>query len=276
MSAILRFLKFYWRSETKYTVKSPFVVSLIENVIEDDRTYYDFGALRRLRIILEQNNTKLKIKDLGAGSKTTNSKERSIKSILKSAVSPQWQCEFLFRLVHYLQPQNRLELGTSLGLSSLHQYIPLRGAPFYTLEGCPNIAKTATDNFKKLKAQNIQLSVGDFSKTLPVVLDKISRLDYVYIDGNHQKTPTLSYFEQCLKCSHTDTIFVFDDIHWSADMESAWDEIKQHPKVTLTIDLFYLGLVFLSSEKAEKQHFSIIPAKYKPWKIRFGKSSSLS
>ena len=124
--------------------------------------------------------------------------------------------------------------------------------------------------------QNIQLLIGDFSKTLPVALDKIGRLDYAYIDGNHQKTPTLAYFEQCLEYSHSDTIFVFDDIHWSAEMESAWNEIKEHPKVTLTIDLFYMGLIFLSSDKGEMQHFSIIPAKYKPWKIRFGKLSSLS
>ncbi|MCH2023301.1 MAG: class I SAM-dependent methyltransferase [Saprospiraceae bacterium] len=276
MSAILRFIKFYWRSETKHNIKSSFVVSLIENVFEDNRTYYDFSALRRLRNILEQDNTKLKINDLGAGSKTIKNKERSIKSIVKSAVSPQWQCEFLFRLVHYLQPKNRLELGTSLGLSSLHQYIPLREAPFYTLEGCPSLAKTAKFNFKKLKAKNIELCVGDFSKTLPAVLEKIERLDYVFIDGNHQKSPTLSYFEQCLYYSHSDTIFVFDDIHWSADMESAWNDIKQHPKVKLTIDLFYMGLVFLSYDKEEKDHINIIPTKYKPWKMKFKKLSPLS
>jgi predicted O-methyltransferase YrrM len=269
VGTITRFLKFYWEAETKYTVDSPFVFSLIENVIEDDRIYYDFGALERLRMILSSNTKEIEVTDLGAGSKVNNNPSRSIASITKSAVSPQWQCELLFRLVHHLQPKNRLEIGSSLGLSTLYQYIPLREGPLYTLEGCPNIAKIASLNYKKLKAKNIHLSVGDFKDTLPSILKKIDRLDYVFIDGNHQKAPTLSYFEQCLSYSHNDTIFVFDDIHWSLEMEAAWEKIKKHPQVTLSIDLFHMGLIFIRSEQVEVQHFSLVPAKWKFWKRAF-------
>jgi len=269
VGVITRFLKFYWQAETKYTVRSPFVFSLIENTIEDNRIYYDFGALERLRMMLSSDTTEIEVTDLGAGSKVNNNPSRSIASIAKSAVSPQWQCEFLFRLVHHLQPKNRLELGSSLGLSTLYQYIPLRDAPLYTLEGCPNIAKIAALNYKKLKAKNIQLFVGDFKETLPSVLNKIEQLDYAFIDGNHQKAPTLSYFEQCLAYSHKHTVFVFDDIHWSSEMEAAWEEIKKHPKVTLSIDFFYMGLVFLRPEQTEIQHFSIVPIKWKFWKRGF-------
>ena len=91
-------------------------------------------------------------------------------------------------------------------------------------------------------------------------MKEIGTLDYVYIDGNHQKAPTLSYFNQCLLNSHADTVFVFDDIHWSEEMEEAWESIKAHPKVTLSLDLFYMGLVFLREEQLEKQHFNIIPS----------------
>lgn len=269
MSIGQRFLKFYWQAQTKYTIHSPFVFSLIEEVIEDNRRYYDFSALERLRIISERNTTTLNVTDLGAGSRVNNTASRSIASIVKSAVSPQWQCEFLFRLVHYLQPKNRLELGTSLGISSLYQYIPLRKAPFYTLEGCPNIAQVAASNFKKLKATQIKQLVGDFNHTLPQALEKMQRLDYVFIDGNHQMKPTLSYFETCLKYSHQDTVFVLDDIYWSEEMQLAWETIKAHPSVTLSIDLFFVGLIFLRAEQKEVQHFKIVPAKYKPWKMGF-------
>lgn len=269
MSIIKRFFKFYSQAQTKYTIHSPFVFSLIEEVIEDDRIYYDFGALERLRMTLENDPSMLSVTDLGAGSRVNNSPSRSISSIAKTAVSPQWQCEFLFRLIHHLQPKNRLELGTSLGLSSLYQYIPLRNAPFYTLEGCPNIAKVAAANFKKLKAEQIHQYVGDFKDTLPKVLEDMQELDYVFIDGNHQMIPTLSYFETCLPYSHPNTVFVFDDIHWSAEMETAWEKIKAHPQVTLSIDLFFMGLVFLRTEQQVKQHFKLVPAKYKPWKMGF-------
>jgi len=264
-----RFLRFYWQAQTKYTIHSPFVFSLIEEVIEDDRTYYDFNALDRLRMLSKKDRTTLQVTDLGAGSKVDKTPIRSIASIAKSAVSPKWQCELLFRLVHHLQPQNRLELGTSIGISSLYQYIPLRKAPFYTLEGCPNIAKVAAKNFQKLKATQIRQLIGDFNQTLPKALQEMKRLDYVFIDGNHQMKPTLSYFETCLKYSHNDTIFVLDDIYWSDEMVAAWEAIKAHPKVTLSIDLFFMGIIFLRTEQKEVQHFKIVPAKYKPWVMGF-------
>lgn len=264
-----RFLRFYWQAQTKYTIHSPFVFSLIEEVIEDHRIYYDFNALNRLRMLLERDHSTLQVSDLGAGSRIDKTASRSISSITKNAVSPTWQCELLFRLVHHLQAKNRLELGTSLGISSLYQYIPLRKAPFYTLEGCPNIAKVATANFKKLKATSIRQLIGDFNQTLPKALQEMKRLDYVFIDGNHQMEPTLSYFETCLKYSHNDTVFVFDDIYWSDEMQDAWETIKAHSKVTLSIDLFFMGIVFLRTEQKEVQHFKIVPAKYKPWKMGF-------
>lgn len=267
MSNISRFFKFYWQANTKRNSNSPFITSFIEEVLEDQRTYYDFGALERLRTLLKMNARQIQVTDLGAGSKVNNSPTRSIASIAKSAVSPQWQCEFLFRLVHHLQPKNRLELGTSLGLSTLYQYLPIRKAPFYTLEGCPNIAQAAQKNFKKLNAANIQLEVGNFDVTLPIVLEKMKRLDYAYIDGNHQKEPTLNYFEQCLKYSHAQTVLVFDDIHWSTEMETAWASIQQHPKVKLSIDLFFMGLVFLDAPANTPKQISLIPRVYKPWTL---------
>jgi len=266
LSLVKPFLKFFWQSTTKHRIENTFVKTLIEEVIEDDRKYYDFGALLFLRAQLERNQTNLNITDLGAGSRVQNSNTRTVSSIVKSAVSPQWQCELLFRLVHFLQPKNRLELGTSLGLSSLYQYLPIKQAPFFTLEGCPNIASVAQQNFKKFKANNIQLTVGNFKDTLPKVLEQIGRLDYAFIDGNHQKAPTLDYFEQCLAYSHADTILVFDDIHWSEEMQAAWRQLKQHPQVGLSIDLFFMGIIGIKKNPQQTaEHFNIVPSNFKPW-----------
>lgn len=269
MSNFRAFLRYFWKAETKYTIHSPFVYELLEQVIEDDRQYYDFGALRRLRELSERNQKLLKVQDFGAGSRVHGQARRSIAQITKSAVSPAWQGEFLFRLVHHFQAKRRLEIGTSLGISTLYQYLPLRKAPFYTLEGCPSIAAEAAQNFRKLKATNIHQLVGKFEETLPKALEALGTIDYVYIDGNHQKAPTLSYFEACLEHSHPHTILVIDDINWSTEMQAAWQAIKEHPQVTLTLDLFFMGLVFLRTEQTQKQHFTLIPASYKPWKMGF-------
>lgn len=269
MSNLGRFWRYFKQAETKYTIHSPFVYTLLEEVIEDDRVYYDFGALKRLRELSERNEKQLMVQDFGAGSRVHGQAQRSIAQITKSAVSPAWQGEFLFRLVHHFQAKRRLEIGTSLGISTLYQYLPFRDAPLYTLEGCPAIAAEAANNFKKLKAKNIRQYVGNFDDTLEQALQDIATVDYVFIDGNHRKVPTLAYFEACLAHSHNDTIFVIDDINWSVEMQEAWQAIKIHDAVTLSVDLFAMGLVFLRKEQAQKQHFTLIPARYKPWKMGF-------
>lgn len=261
--------RYYWRAETRYTVHSPFVFQLLEFVIEDKRGYYDFGALKRLRYLLERNPKVLTVTDLGAGTKGKAGNRRSIAQIAKTAVSSRWQGELLFRLIDFLQLRNRLEIGTSLGLTTLYQYLPLRQATMLTLEGCPNIAAVAQQHFKTFKTQHLQLLTGPFEHTLPQALKQLGHLDYAFIDGNHKKQPTLDYFEACLAHSHKNTVLVIDDIYWSEEMKAAWEAIKAHPKVTLTVDLFALGLVFFRTEQREKQHFTLVPVLYKPWKMGF-------
>ncbi|MEJ7676870.1 MAG: hypothetical protein WKG06_03130 [Segetibacter sp.] len=53
------------------------------------------------------------------------------------------------------------------------------------------------------------------------------------------------------------SVFIFDDIHWSKEMEEAWKYIQQHSAVTLTIDLFFIGIVFFRREQKVPQHFVI-------------------
>src|SRR5690606_22646601 len=96
--------------------------------------------------------------------------------------------------------------------------------------------------------------LGSFRSRLPEVLQKIDRLDLAFIDGHHAKDPTLDHFDQCLARAHNDTVFVLDDIHWSRGMEEAWEAIKSRPEVTVTIDLYQMGIVFLRTEQA-KEHF---------------------
>jgi len=268
---IQQYLRYYLRSRTRYRVHSPFVFDLVNEVLEDDRHFYVFDDIERLRVNLLRDKRLLNVTDLGAGSHTTTSNQRSVQSIARSAVTPSRYTQFLFSLVHYLKPKTLLEMGTSLGISTLYQAKADGRAQVITLEGCPEIAAIAQENFKRLGANNIELMTGNFSNTLPQALRKIQRIDYVFFDGNHRKMATLNYFQEALKYAHEDSVFVFDDIYWSQEMMEAWEEIKAHPQVTLTIDIFYMGIIFFRKENITKEHFTLIDSWKKPWSMGFFK-----
>ena len=104
---------------------------------------------------------------------------------------------------------------------------------------------------------NIEIVEGNIDQTLAPTLAALGApVDFVFFDGNHRYAPTLQYFELCLAHRTDESVFVFDDIHWSPGMERAWEVIKAHPDVRLTVDLFHIGLVFFRKNQP-KQHFSL-------------------
>ena len=248
---------------------SPFVFDFINKILEDKRNYYAFTSVESLRKLLKQDNRKLKINDLGAGSLKIKGNQRSVESIANTSLSSPLSCKILFKIVNHFKPTTILELGTSLGISTLYQHFAAINAKLITLEGSEEIASQALKNFERLEVNSIELIKGNFDETLPIALKKLEQLDYVFLDGNHRKAPTLSYFEQCLAYAHEKSVFVVDDIHWSKEMSEAWEEIKEHSKVTLTIDLFFFGLVFFRKENKVKEHFKLIKASWKPWEMGF-------
>lgn len=173
----------------------------------------------------------------------------------------------IFRLANWASPKTILELGTSLGVGAMYLASGMRSARFITLEGCTDFARVARTNLEILDLRNVEVVTGEFDTTLPQVLQNLQKLDFVFLDGNHRSEPTLRYFETCLPFSQEKTVFVFDDAHWSSGMAQVWEQIKQHPRVTLTVDFFEISLAFINPEFREKQHFKIVPKTWKPWKI---------
>lgn len=263
------FLHFYWSVDTKYTVHSPFVFDFIENVLEDHRLYYAYHEVETVRKRLLSQHEEIEVTDYGAGSKFTNAPKRPIQQIAKTALSSPSFCRLMFRIVNYYKPKHILEMGTSLGISTAYIKMGALNAQLITLEGCPNIAKSAKGVFQRLKLQDIQQEVGPFSETLDSALKELKQVDFVFFDGNHRLAPTLTYFDKALAYANEDTIFVFDDIYWSEEMHSAWEQLKARPEVTASIDLFYMGLLFFRKDFKIKQHFKIAPWYWKPWRMGF-------
>ncbi len=263
---VTHFLKYYLSAQTIYRVHSPFVYNLLKDVIEDDRYYYKFDPLKTLKARLLQKNEIIEVLDLGAGSRKKTDNRRKVSDIAKTSVSPNWQCQFLFRLVNYFRPETILEMGTSLGMSSMHLHFGFPKARMISLEGSPEITKLAKQNFDLLNA-DIEILNGPFANTLDLALKKLSKIGLAFIDGHHSEKPTLDYFNRILPYCDENSILIFDDIYWSEGMAAAWEQIKSNPKVKLSIDLFWCGIVFFTNDLKEKQHYKLIPHKYKPWQI---------
>ncbi len=204
-----------------------------------------------------QNRETIGVEDFGAGSTVIKTNERRIDRMAASSLKPKKFAQLLFRIARFYKPVHIVELGTSFGVSSAYLASSHPHARLHTMEGAPAIAALAKKNFETLGLQNVQLVTGDFANTLPVLLSSLPSVDLAFIDGNHRKIPTLDYFQQFLQKTHEGSILIFDDIHWSSEMEEAWQEIKNHEAVTLSIDLFFIGLVFFRKDFKEKQHFSI-------------------
>ena len=253
---IKSYIKFLWNSKNEHAVHSPFVFSLLTKCFYDKKFKSEYDVLKNYRNELLQNKNTINVTDFGAGSRVFKSNLRPIAQIAKTAgISPK-RAELLYRIVNYFQPDTILEIGTSLGLATSALALGNPKASIVTLEGCPGTAKQAQLQFQKFNFNTIESVVTEFSEYLKTYNSQPTTHNLIYFDGNHSKKATLEYFELLLPTVTNETVWIFDDIHWSPEMEETWEIIKNHPKVTVSIDTFQWGLIFFRYEQP-KQHFII-------------------
>lgn len=257
MSLIASYFKFLAKSTNQHGVHSPFVYDLVTKCFYDKTKYPEYKMLQQYRSSLLQNDSVISVTDFGAGSRVFKSNERKVSAIAKNAGISKKGAELLFRITRYFQPEAVLEIGTSLGLATIALSLGNPKAKIITLEGCPNTQNVAKKQFQMLDSiQNTEFITTEFSEFLKKIQLSSANCQLIYFDGNHSQKATLEYFNLLLPTLTNDSVWIFDDIHWSTEMEQAWEEIKNHEKVTVTIDTFQWGLVFFRKEQ-EKEHFTI-------------------
>ncbi|BDU27594.1 class I SAM-dependent methyltransferase [Flavobacterium sp. GSB-24] len=253
---IKSYLKFLWNSKNEHAVHSPFVFSLLTKCFYDKKQKPEYSILKKYRKSLFNNKSFIEVTDFGAGSKVFKSNKRQISKIAKTAgISPK-RAELLFRISNYFQPKNILEIGTSLGLATSALALGNPKSKVITIEGCPNTANIAKNQLNEFDCTNVENIISEFESFLISENLQSTTYNLIYFDGNHSKKATLNYFELLLPTIDNDSVWIFDDIHWSPEMEETWEIIKNHPKVKVTIDTFQWGLVFFRREQ-EKEHFII-------------------
>ena len=250
------YLKHRLTSKSRHGTHSPFVYKLTDEVIYDFKSNDDYKSIEAQRKKLLNDDSLVNVTDLGAGSHLNKNRTKKVRQIAKNALKSPSLAQLIYRLAKDNDPKNIVELGTCLGVTTAYLSKACPDADIITVEGCPETAKVAYNNFRQLDLENVELRVGNFDQLLPEIIAEQAQLDFVYVDGNHRKDATINYFNWCLPKVHEGTLLIFDDIYWSEGMKEAWEEIKANPQVTVTIDLFWIGLVFFKKGQA-KEHFKI-------------------
>lgn len=254
---VISYLNFRLKAKTRFGVHSPFVFDLVENVFRDKKRYKEYKELNRIRRKFLKRTDKVEISDFGAssGGKDFVVRVKTVGNVVKKSSHTKKELELLFRLSRYFKPKTILEFGTSVGLSSIYLGKGYPETKLVTMEASMGLAMIANDNISK-RGLSVDVEIGEFDAILNQVVERVDNLDMVFFDGNHRRKPTLKYFNKCIEKANENSVFMFDDIHWSSGMQKAWNKIKADKRVSLTIDLYWVGLVFFK-EGVAKQDFVI-------------------
>ncbi|WP_353777946.1 class I SAM-dependent methyltransferase [Winogradskyella sp. 3972H.M.0a.05] len=254
MYQLLQYIKFKFISTNQHGVHSPFVYDLVTKCFYDKKQYEGYKRLKNYKAKLLKSEAKIDVTDLGEGSKAFKTSTRIVQNIAKTSASLDKSMYLMYRLHNYFKPNNVLELGTSLGVATHAMALGNPESSITTIEGCPNTSKFTESSLSSEGVKNVIFLDGHFKNVIPTLSE--DTFDIIFFDGHHNKEATLEYFEALLPKAHNNTLFIFDDIYWSKGMTEAWETIKQHPEVTVTVDTFFWGLVFFRTEQA-KEHFKI-------------------
>ena len=248
-----KYLRFLLVAKNQHGVHSPFVYQLITKCFYKKTPKNLWGNFLNAKQYLFNENKK--VTDFVTGPKNFKRNDRPVPKIMKVSGLSKKKAKILIKTVHYFKPKNILGIGTSLSFITSAIKTGNENAAITTLEGCTETSKIEAGVFEGIKLNGVEIINSNFSKTLSKCAQK-KQFDCVFFSGHRTKQPLLNYFEECLKTIHNNSFFIFDAIYCSEEMQEAWSIIKKHPKVTVTIDLFYFGIIFFRKEQA-KEHFKI-------------------
>jgi predicted O-methyltransferase YrrM len=246
------FFKYWLDAVDSHSLHSPFYFDFYKNVLTSRKEPRSFEKQESLRQKLLKNDLVLNVTDLGAGSQQLNGRARKVSDIARVTLSPARLSKLYARMIDHFKCRTIVELGTSLGINSLY-LASGNNSSVTTFEGSPEVAVVARDTFSFAEASNIHLIEGDIARTLPGFLEKTRKIDFVLMDANHRYEPTVNYFRQLSARVDNNSIIIVDDIHYNAEMEKAWNEIRNSPIVYGSADIYRAGILFFDPS-LNKQH----------------------
>ncbi|HXH18946.1 MAG TPA: class I SAM-dependent methyltransferase [Chitinophagales bacterium] len=250
------YVRFRLHARSRYTIHSPFLFELVNDVLRDKRHFYAFDEIEKIREQLLADNTRIRENHYGEPSKALP-ESRRMSDITRVAALPARYGKLLFRLVNHLRPAGILELGTGTGISTLYLASASTNVPVISLEASPVLGEKARQQAARMRLNNVRIITGNFTDTLEEALRQLPQPLFVFIDGDHNKAHLLHYLERLLPFTKPDSTIVIDDIYWSEEMKHAWCEIIRLPQVTMSVDMFRLGILFFRKGMV-KQHVKAV------------------
>jgi predicted O-methyltransferase YrrM len=240
------------RHKRGFGIHSPFLFRLIQECFnESPKTDSLDRALAYRESQLSSQET---VNYSSAGANEVGEKKEKIQKLArKSSVNNKYGI-LLYKLVRYFSPDEILEFGTSIGISTAFLCSAKHeGCKIVSVEACKNTSEYAKRMLNKAGFTGVE-TVNE--RIEEYIVSQKSSPDLVYIDANHTFKGTMDIFQYLLKNVNNNSVLIFDDIYWSKEMVRIWKYIKQHSSVTMTIDLFRFGLVFVD-KRLYKENFVI-------------------
>ena len=269
------------RNTGGHGIHSPYLFEWVRMVMSDENSYYAWDEIEKVRAKMLADEREVAFVDYGAGrkrdsledgSKTANSlvfsERRRVCDIAKGSSAKKRYAQMLARLVNWLggplltSPSRGgigdwrlaigdgqltiVELGTSLGITTAYMAAMDKRNRVISYEGCPAVAEIAKANWQALGLKNIECRVGEID--VATLAKDLERVDVVFVDANHTYAGTRAYFKVLVEKVHRKSVLIVDDIHYNAEMEQAWREICADDRVTSTMDLYQMGIVFFDPD----------------------------
>ena len=246
------------RSTAGHGVHSPFVFDFLTQVVRGKGDVLIMGEVESLRREMLSDRRTVRVTDLGSGSTVNKGEERRVSRIASVAALPQRQAALLSRIAASLRgvtprgdkgpgpgdPGIILELGSSLGISTLALALAAPERRVITVEGCPETAAIARENLKNHGASNATVLNLEFSAALEFLIKEGLKVSFAFIDGNHRGTALTEYVSEIASMGE-EMIIVADDIRHTKEMFLAWRSVESSGIAAVTMETLRLGILFI-------------------------------
>jgi len=240
------------KAKNRHGLHSPFVYRVVDTVIYDFHAKIVYPPIEKRRAGLLADARSITLTNPVTGAY----RQKKISLVAAETLKPAKLDQMLYRLAAFFKPDKIVEIGACPGITTLYLRQAVTDAAIYAWEEDAETFDIAQDTFKKAAIDDINLITGKYEKVMPRLINALDKLDFVLIGSDLQKVTILKYFELCLPKTYDKTVLIFYGIYQNEDMKQAWAAIKAHPKVTVTVDLFWMGLVFFKQGQ-EREDFLI-------------------
>jgi len=249
--SLVSYLKYLFASGTRHSVHSPFVYTLINEVFKN----------RKLCPVLE-NIDNCRDSDINSWTKVRDAKivekpkiirfKRTISPIIRYDISKKYG-QLLFRLIEYFKPSTIIQSGVNSGFSSIYLTTANSNAKVFIWSGIGYESEAINTLLDKFQVSENVKYLNKINLDSSYFIHERGKVDFVFLGADEGGDQVYADFETFVKIAHNETVFVINAIHQSAGIEKVWSNITNHACVTVSIDIYGLGLVFLRKELSKQK-----------------------